>query len=165
MKKFFILLSITLMGLTTTHAQIVKSGSLSVLNDQTQVNMVCDFKNCTIDKKPSRVVMAKYPEWNKGVTEITARFNSGQMEKNKYEMDFGNFPEAKYTLTYYLADIDDDQDCKGTMILTETATGEVVATIEKANGKAGSFGSFFNLLGDAFENLGKKIGKLISSGK
>jgi hypothetical protein len=36
----------------------------------------------------------------------------------------------------------------------------VVVHIDKANGSAGTFGSFFNLLGDAFENLGKKLGKL-----
>lgn len=141
-------------------AQKVTKGSLSVLKNEKQLNMVCDFTNCTIDKKPAYYKIQKEENWEKGVSEITTRFGEG-LSKKMRTLIVGQFPEAKYTLVYNIANIDDDQDCKGTMVLKDTQTGEIIAEIEKAYGKAGMYGSFFNLLGDAFENLGKKIGQLI----
>ena len=141
-------------------AQVLTKGSLSVLANQEKVNMICDFDKCTVDKHTIEYAKAKHENWDQGVVEIIQRFTDGYNEKTKNYCKFGDFPEAKYTLIYHLDNIDDDQDTRGTIDIIETQTKEVVAHIEKANGSAGTFGSFFNLLGDAFENLGKKLEKL-----
>ena len=143
-------------------AQIITSGSLSILKDQQKVNMICDFENCTVDKHSIDYARHTHDNWDKGVEEIVIRFTAGYNDKaySKFYCKFGDYPEAEYTLVYHLIDIDDDQDTKGTIDILNTKTQEVLVHIDKANGSAGTFGSFFNLLGDAFENLGKKLGKL-----
>ena len=152
----------TMVWCSSSSAQIITSGSLSILKDQQQVNMICDFENCTVDKHSIDYARHKHSNWEKGVEEIVIRFAEGYNDKanSKYYCKFGNYPEAEYTLVYHLIDIDDDQDTKGTIDILNTKSQEVLVHIEKANGSAGTFGSFFNLLGDAFENLGKKLGKL-----
>ena len=146
-------------------AQKVTKGSLSVLRNESKLNMVCDFSHCIIDKRPAVYKIQKEGDnWEKGVSEITLRFGEG-LSKKVHTLIVGQFPSARYTLVYNIDNIDDDEDCKGNMILKDTQTGEIIAEIEKANGSAGKFGSFFNLLGDAFEDLGKKIGNLIRTKK
>lgn len=160
MKKF--LLAIALVGCLPLSAQIITKGSLSFLKNQKQVNMICNFENCIVDKHSIDYARHEHEDWDEGVEEIIMRFSEGFLQKtrNQYICKFGNFPEAEYTLVYNLINIDDDQDTKGTIDILNTKTQEVVVHIEKANGSAGTFGSFFNLLGDAFEDLGKKLGKI-----
>lgn len=165
MKKIFCVFSILLFCASGVSAQKLQSGSLSVLKNQEVVNFVCDFSNCMIDGQHARVKMDAEKNWNKGVKEIIARFNQGQREANRLDQHYGNFPDAPYTITYVLSDIDDDQDCTGILIVSETQSGREVARIVKAKGNAGMFGTFFNLLGDAFHNLGEKFGKMISKAK
>ena len=159
-RNYFIILLGAFVWCSSSFAQIITKGSLSVLQDQKQVNMICDFDNCTVDKHSIEYAKDQHDNWDLGVMEITKRFSDGYNDKSKHYSKFGNFPDAKYTLIYHLIDIDDDQDTKGTIDIIETQTKELVVHIEKANGSAGMFGSFFNLLGDAFENLGQKLGKL-----
>ncbi|MBP5393511.1 MAG: hypothetical protein J6Y59_06825 [Bacteroidaceae bacterium] len=156
----FLFLLLAFAWSSASSAQEITKGSLSVFADQKNVNMICDFENCTVDKHSIEYAKDKYDNWDLGVVEITKRFSVGYNDKSKDYCKFGAFPEAKYTLIYHLFDIDDDQDTKGTIDIIETQSKELVVHIEKANGSAGTFGSFFNLLGDAFENLGKKLGKL-----
>lgn len=158
-KAFLYLLFVA--GLSSpSRAQIITKGSLSVLANQKNVNMICDFDSCTVDKHSIEYAKTIHDNWDKGVTEVVMRFSEGYNQKAKDHCKFGTFPDATYTLIYHLIDIDDDQDTKGTIDIIDTKTREVVVHIDKANGSAGTFGSFFNLLGDAFENLGKKLGKL-----
>lgn len=164
MKKFTFVTAMMVMSIIPCCAQKLVQGSLEVLKSERHLNLVCDFTNCLVDKKPIEYAMRKEENWEGGVAEITLRFGEGLISKF-HSLMVGQYPEAKYTLVYYLSEIDDDQDCKGKMVLKETATDTVVAEIAEANGSAGTFGSFFNLLGDAFENLGKKIGKLIMKSK
>ena len=156
----FLTLLLAFLWSSPLSAQVLTKGSLSVLADQENVNMICDFDNCTVDKHSIEYAKNKHENWDLGVVEIIKRFTDGYNDKTKNYCKFGDFPDAKYTLIYHLINIDDDQDTKGTIDIIETQTNEVVAHIEKANGSAGTFGSFFNLLGDAFENLGKKLEKL-----
>ena len=160
MKRISVVAMVMAICLMPCVAQKVTKGSLSVLKNEKQLNLVCDFTKCTIDKKPSEYYIKKNPKWDEGVAEIITRFGEGLSTKVN-TLIVGQYPEAKYTLVYNLEKIDDDEDSFGTMVLKDTQTGDIVAIIHDANGSAGHFGSFFNLLGDAFENLGKKIGKLI----
>ena len=157
MKKISVVVVMLIINLIPCIAQKITKGSLSVLKNEKQLNFVCNFNNCIIDKKPAVYKIQEEGEnWEKGVSEITLRFGEG-LSKKVHTLIVGPFPEAKYTLVYNIDNIDDDEDCKGNMVLKDTQTGEIIAEIEKANGSAGMFGSFFNLLGDAFENLGKSI--------
>lgn len=124
--------------------------------------MICDFENCIVDKHSIDYARHEHDDWDEGVEEIVMRFSEGFLQKTRdnFVCKFGKFPEAEYTLVYHLINIDDDQDTKGTIDIVNTKTQEIIVHIEKANGSAGTFGSFFNLLGDAFENLGKKLGKM-----
>ena len=142
-------------------AQKITEGSIGCLKNEQKINMICNFDNCLIDKIPASLVKEKRQNWDEGVSEIISRFSLAVAKKSHLLISMGDFPDAKYTLIYYLSNIDDDQDCRGYMVLQETVTGTVVAKIEKANGSAGTYGSFFNLLGDAFEDLGEEIGQLI----
>lgn len=160
MKRISVVAVMMALCFIPSFAQKVTKGSLSILKNESQMNMVCDFTKCTIDDMPAYYFIKQEENWEKGVAEIITRFGEGLGRKIP-TLIVGQFPEARYTLVYNVTVIDDDEDCKGTMVLKETQTGNIVAEIEKANGSAGSFGSFFNLLGDAFEDLGKKIGKLI----
>lgn len=161
MKRFSVVAVMLAIILIPCVAQKVTKGSLSVLKNEKQLNMVCDFTNCIIDKKPAYYQIQKEGDnWEKGVSEIIFRFGEGVSKKVR-TLIVGQFPDAKYTLYYALESIDDDQDCFGTIFLKDTQTGEIIAEIKKAYGSAGMFGSFFNLLGDAFEDLGKKIGMII----
>jgi len=161
-RKYFIILLCAFVWCSSSFAQVITKGSLSVLKDQKQVNMICESENCTVDKHSIDYARNVHDNWDKGVEEIIVRFTEGYNDKanGKYFCKFGEYPEAEYTLVYHLIDIDDDQDTKGTIDILNTKSQEVVVHIDKANGSAGTFGSFFNLLGDAFENLGKKLGKL-----
>lgn len=82
------------------------------------------------------------------------------MIKSLLYFSVGQYPESKYTIVYKLSSIDDDKDSKGQLMIIETASNKEVALISNANRSAGTFGSFFNLLGDAFEDLGQKTGKI-----
>lgn len=164
MKKISFVIAMTVISILPCCAQILVQGSLEVLKSERHLNLVCDFTNCLVDKKPVEYAMQREEDWDGGVAEITLRFGEG-LSSRVHSLLVGQYPDAKYTLVYYLSEIDDDQDCKGRMTLKETAMDTVVAEIAEANGSAGKFGSFFNLLGDAFENLGKKIGKLIMKNK
>lgn len=161
LKNIILVVSLMLTS-ATLHAQKVASGDIKCLQDQTAVNLDVDFSNCMIVDVPATVKMSSEPNWEKGVSEISARFSRGSI---RYGFYINDKSDSRYTLIYHLATIDDDQDTTGTIEVRDNTTGTTVAVIEKANGKAGHFGSFFNLLGDAFENLGKKIGKLIKAGK
>ena len=53
MKRISVLAVMLAIILIPCVAQKVTKGSLSVLKNEKQLNMVCDFTNCTIDKKPA----------------------------------------------------------------------------------------------------------------
>lgn len=158
MKKFCLFLLLMCFSSIASAIEL-ESGSLHAFIDQKCMNMVVIFDDCMIDHKPYRSVRLKHDDWDQGVEDIIKRFNSGMLEVIDFEI--GDFPEARYTLMYYLTTIDDDEDCFGFYRIYDNEERKTVAIINKANGSAGSFGSFFNLLGDAFEDAGKKLVKFI----
>jgi len=141
-------------------AVTLSKGSLSILNGQREVNMVCDFEDCMVDHHTMEWAKARHENWDLGIKESIGRFNEGYLDKSPDLVKFGDYPNARYTLRYYVKNIDDDQDTEGYIHIVDNTTNEVVVELLKADGKAGTFGSFFNLLGDAFEDLGQRIAKL-----
>jgi hypothetical protein len=149
-------------------AQKIKEGSLDFLQSETKINVVVDYSKSKIDG-------LLYEDWlrkegkgrqnweEKGQNEVLWKFLASinkQISKKYDNLNFGEYPEVKYTAIIYILKINDDCDFDAEVVFSDIKSDNIVAKTN-LHGKAGHFGSFTNLLGDAMINAGKKYGKFI----
>lgn len=78
-------------------------------------------------------------------------------------LKLGEFPMAQYTALFQVQEVKKNGATNGLLIITDNATGETVAVLERFFGVGSSVGSFENLIGDAMGRLGTKLGIFLCS--
>ena len=79
----FLTLLLAFLWSSPLSAQVLTKGSLSVLAGQENVNMICDFDNCTVDKHSIEYAIEKHENMDIGVLEIIKRLTKGSNDKTK----------------------------------------------------------------------------------
>lgn len=155
----------------TASAEKLIQGSLAPLKGQTVIDCTTDFDEAEIGGLPleefieyksgdalDRGFEKEYHQaerdcWMKFVAEANDRMKN---------VRFARKADAPYQMTIKLITMDKDgRDNVCHYIFTEKSTGEIIAVVEGKN-KGGRFGSFTNLMGDAFEFAGSSFGPWFS---
>lgn len=167
-----IILVVTLTWISTaTSAQKLIEGSFYPLKGQTVIDCTTDFDNAEIgglpldefmeykaDDSMDRGFEREYHQaerecWMKFVDEANKRMKNVRLAKKK---------DAPFLMTIKLITMDKDgRNNVCHYIFTEKLTGNIIAIVEAKN-KGGRFGSFTNLMGDAFEYAGSSFGPWFS---
>ena len=158
MKKLFIIAMI-FWGVTSIYAQKVTQGSFRALASEKNVSASIDYQEAKIDKVPFEVFVEGEEEWDKDYKDIQLKFvkaanrtGGGLMYVTK---ETGN-----YKLVFKAKEVDDDGETTGDLLLLDK-DNKVIGVAEKFHARGGRFGSQTNLMGDAAERLGKKVGSFI----
>lgn len=155
----------------STSAQKLVEGSLLPLKGQTVIDCATDFDSAEIgglpldefmeyqaDDSMDRGFEREYHQaerecWMKFVEEANKRMKLVRFAKKK---------DAPFLMTIKLITMDKDgRNNVCHYIFSEKQTGNVIAIVEAKN-KGGRFGSFTNLMGDAFEYAGCSFGPWFS---
>lgn len=161
---------------SVTKAQKTLEGSFDFIKDLKKINIIIDYSEAKIDgKSEESFIISKTLEedegeewrnyWNNKVKKIFMYKFTSAINENKGLMSLGflagDFPDALYTATYKLKRVDSDGELYGNIIFTEKSSNKIVAII-KLNGDGGHWGSIENLMGDAFEKAGIKLGRFLN---
>ena len=158
MKKILLYLSLIALP-ALSFAQKVKDHpwqDLSFLSGQSKINLVIDFSEATILNMDATDFISQESDWEKGVVEMRTKFI--QAFNNKSKVRAANSTDTDYTLTIIpLTVTEKGSHVKGNLRITDKGGNEIF--LHSFNNEAGMFGSAINLMGDAFEDLGEKLGK------
>lgn len=176
MKKILLFLT-TLFAFTLgVQAQKITSGNLFFLFSEEELNVVIDYSKVVIDGKSETLFLQQRKnlkhdgqDWNayweqevkKDLRNKFMNNFNGELSKSPLKLQGGVYPNAKYTATIYVLNIDSDGECDSEVIFTQKDSGEIVAIVSKLNGDGGKYGSFENLAGDGFQRAGTNLGKFI----
>lgn len=173
MKQFMLLVVSLVVCGASMSAQKLTEGSFEPLVGQEVINCVFDFMHTEAAGMP----LQEFIEWktadDKNGEDFAPKFQKAQtscqmsfMEKANDKLKgvrLAKSPEAEYTLTVKMISIDKpgrENVCDYTF--TNTKTGETVAVV-RMEGKGGHWGSFTNLMGDAFKDGGEKFGSYLNN--
>lgn len=170
--KLILVLGIALLATQKGNAQKITEGSLFPIYGQEVINCAFEFTDSEIGGMP----FDEFVEWKMGdgrqnrdfdeeldneIVHCQMIFMEHANEKLKGTR-LAKRLSAKYTLTVKLATMDmygRDNTCD--YIFTETESGKKIAVI-RMDAHGGRFGSFTNLMGDAFEEAGENFGKFLN---
>lgn len=174
MKKYFLIITliITMSSLfEPLFAQKLIEGSLAPLKGQTVIDCTTDFDHADIGGLPldefieykaddalDRGFEREYQQaerecWMKFVDEANKRMKLTRLARKQ---------DAPFLMTIKLITMDKDgRNNVCHYIFTDKNTDQVVAIVEAQN-KGGRFGTFTNLMGDAFEYAGSSFGPWFS---
>lgn len=172
MKKLMLMVVSLFICGASVSAQKLTEGSLGPIYGQEVINCVFDFMQTEAAGMP----LDEFFEWktaeDKKGEEFGPKFEKAQtscqmnfMEKANEKLKdvrLAKKPGAEYTLTVKMLQIDKpgrENVCD--YIFTNTATGEQIAVI-RMEGKGGRFGSFTNLMNDAFKDGGEQFGEFLN---
>ncbi|MDR1120966.1 MAG: hypothetical protein LBM08_08615 [Dysgonamonadaceae bacterium] len=165
------ILFITLFAVTTVFsisAQKLREGNLDFLKGETKLNIVFDYSNLKIEGRSEEYYIEKNgikwkENWDNAKNEFFEKFvrnvNLKLIEKEK-QLRCGNFLDSKYQATVRVLELDNDKDMDAEIIIAQMDNNQILARLT-LTGKAGSFGTMTNLVGDAMKDAGEKIGKLL----
>lgn len=169
MKRFLSVLAVLMIGISA-HAVDLKSGNFGKLIGQSQVNVEFDFGQVLIDGigfeefKAMGRVDEDYEKWDDFEIFIKRRFIAGLNEYHTkipggIVFRMGGDP-CGYTLKVMPVMMNSDGVYNVNFSLIDNNTGKEVASAS-ANGDGGVFGTFSNLQGDGFEELGNDFAKFL----
>ena len=158
MKKGFITL-IMFFSMITIHAQKISYGSFGALKNERTVSVSIDYSESKIDKVPFDIFLESEEEWDKGYHDILLNFVKAA---NKYGhgIKYITKKTSNYQLVFKAKDVDQDGETIGSLILLDK-NDHIVGVADKFHARGGKYGSQMNLMGDASERMGKKVGKFI----
>lgn len=172
MKKIIMLLVVALGCITNLSAQKLTEGSLEPVYGQTVINCVFDYSQLEAAGMP----LQEFIEWktadDKNGEDFGPKFERGIKSAHMNFMEKANDKlkdvrlakkeDAAYTLTVKMLTIDKpgrENTCE--YVFTQTGSNEPIAIITM-NGKGGRFGSFTNLMNDAFKDGGEQFGEFLN---
>ena len=158
MKKWFIT-AIMILGVVTVNAQKVTKGSFRALANETTVSLSIDYTDAKIDKVPFDIFLEGEEKWEEGYREIMLKLIR-EANRSGGGMKYSSQRTGNYQLVFKALKVDRDGETTGNLLLQDK-DGNVIGEAEKVNANGGRFGSQTNLMGDAAEKLGKKIGQFI----
>ena len=151
---------------SSLEAQKLQSGSLSLLKNETQLNIVFDYYYLKIEGIRESDFAATKSEsdqvkWENSKKQFLAKFMAGFNKRVSGKILAGIFPDVKYKLTVIMLTLDDDCDMVAQVVFSEQNSTTPIAVFS-LKGNAGRFGSQSNLIGDACLDAGEKTGKFIA---
>lgn len=172
MKKIMLLVVSMIVIGATASAQKLTEGSLEPIFGQAVINCVFDYSQLEAAGMP----LQEFIEWktadDKNGEDFAPKFDRGIksahmnfMEKANDKLKdvrFAKKDNAEYTLTVKMLTIDKpgrENTCE--YVFTKTGSTEPVAIITM-DGKGGRFGSFTNLMNDAFKDGGEQFGEFLN---
>ena len=155
----FVVFAMMVIGVTSIHAQKVTRGSFCALANENIVSVTIDYKNAKIDKVPFEVFVEGEEEWEKDYKSILLNFVKAA-NRSGGGIKYVTKPTCSYQLVFRAIVVDDDGETTGDLLLLDK-NSNVIGVAEKFHAEGGRFGSQTNLMGDAAERLGKKVGSFI----
>ena len=163
MRKLFVL---ALLGLSLSgNAQKVLNGSFELPADEKYLALDWDCSQTLFEKKYTERewIAVKGDDWDKAKKEVIEMI-VGDMNKNMGKTRIiavlpGSELHGSYTLYICPQKLDSKGNNKSTYILKD-AKGNELGKAE-FTGDGGRWGTFANLIGDGYENAGKKLASLI----
>ncbi len=172
MKKLSFLIVAILGCVATMSAQKLTEGSLEPIYGQSVINCVFDYSQLEAAGMPLQEFIEWKtaddkngedfgPKFDRGVKSAQMNFMEKANDKLK-DVRFAKKDNAEYTLTVKMLTIDKpgrENTCE--YIFTKTGSTEPIAVITM-DGKGGRFGSFTNLMNDAFKDGGEQFGDFLN---
>lgn len=172
MKKVILLLTIAISCIVNMSAQKLTEGSLEPIYGQSVINCVFDYSQLEAAGMPLQEFIEWKtaddkkgedfgPKFERGVKSAQMNFMEKANEKLK-DVRLAKKEDAEFTLTVKMLTIDKagrENTCE--YIFTKTGSTEPVAIITM-DGKGGRFGSFTNLMNDAFKDGGEAFGEFLN---
>ncbi len=155
---------------------IIQFGSLSMLKEIKELNVRFDFSQSIIkglleeDFLRGQCLISRHGEgwrehwktkcYNQFLGKFCMKANSITREIG---LRLGEFPDARYTATFLVQNIDDNGSTTCLMIINDTINinDKDIAIIDRLYGQGGKIGSFENLISDAMERLGTQFGNFV----
>ena len=98
--------------------------------------------------------------WDEGYGDILKKYVVAANQKSN-GLKYKSNKTSNYQLVFKAVKVDNDGETRGSLLLLD-ADGNIVGVAEKFHAEGGWFGSQMNLMGDAAENLGKKVARFIN---
>lgn len=160
MKRVLFIVALLFGAIFQAQSQRVVEGSLDILADQTQINVVADYSQASIMNMTEAEYGEYEPNWEKAKPSIVAKFVEGLMDKIKERIIFGRLPNAEYTLRWVVMHVNTKGDTWSDVVV-ENSAGEVVLRIADLKADGGTFGTKLNLMGDGAVESGEVLGKFL----
>lgn len=160
MKKKYLVLFLILLSLPLYGQKLNSWKNLSVIANTRDLNCVIDYSGASILNETFDDWVKGEPDWDSSFYEICSKFRqsfNGNADKGKHPHRVGTFPDAEYSLVLHVLKVKDKGSNVQVQFEVVTKDGEVIFS-QKGEGKQGRYGSVANLMSDAFEDLGGKLG-------
>lgn len=159
--KNLIFTLLTLCLCITSYAQQVKEGSFSILKTEERINFEIDYSQATIYNLDYEDFILGEDDWTDDYHELVSKCMMEANDKLSGIIMFSNKIKTNYKLIFNVIRVSGNGTTNGNtygnLILMDD-TNQIIAEAGSFYGKGGIFGSKTNLMGDAIEVIGEKIG-------
>ncbi len=160
MRRVLLIVALLFGAILQAQSQHVVEGSIDILADQTQINVVADYSKASIMNMTEAEYGEYEPNWAKAKPTIVSKFVDGLIDKIDERIIFGRLPHAQYTLRWVVLHVNTKGDTWSDIVV-ENSSGEVVLRITDLKGDGGTFGTKLNLMGDGAVESGEVLGKFL----
>jgi hypothetical protein len=176
MKLKLLLTLISIASIMNINAQRLTKGSLSVLTEEKRMHVVLDFTDVQINNRSEQFLKELYgqewaEQWDSAkeisfLPKFLAHLNKNANAEREV-MLFGDYPDAKYQLSFRVLSFSRNWDVSGEVIITEKADSVPIAIISKVDGPSRRYGGVhagtkINQAGSAFAFAGQYLGKFLA---
>jgi len=165
MKRLLSVILILTISLTALAQKMSDSKNLAAVADEQKIDLNIDFSNASILGVDFEDWVTGEPDWDQSYSEIRVKFIqafNSIADRGRHPHRAGSAPNSSYLLHIKIEKVKDDGSEVHALVCVENKEGNTI--YEKSmKGEQGRFGSVANLMGDAMEDLGYKVGRLFSS--
>ena len=162
MKRFFIAI-VALLTTTISFAQskgIDDWKNLRVISNERKINFTIDWSEAIITNLDFSEWVESEKDWKESEIEIRNRFIqsfNSVSDYGDYPHRLGSYSDSPFTMTLRILRADYDGSAVTALITVVDDEGNVIFEQEQKSAK-GRWGSVANLMGDALEVMGHKVG-------
>ena len=163
MKRILILVLLLVAPIFVFAQKLNDSKNLGAIADETKLDLIIDFSEASILGVDFEDWVTGEPDWEQSYSTIRVKFMqafNSSADKGKKPHKVGNAPNSNYVVYVKVQKVKDDWSEVHALVSVKNRDGEVIFA-DSIKGEQGRFGSVANLMGDAMEDMGWKVGRLI----